>query len=733
VEGLAISDPRGFAQGTMLSARRVRLGISAWALLSRTLRLESVRVESARLRLWQDARGVGNWEGLGGSAAGPGAPGARLVLEHLHLHDAALASWGPDGRPQLGLSGIEAGLDARGEKWDWNFKVGRIRTFGARPASLEGPDIEGSVWPGRAGAPTAFRLVGEGKNIVFEAEGRATAHTLELTKGRVLPWDAPLAIQNLTARVSFDSTSARLERLAGQVGRSPFEVSAVLKPAPVRGLVRAHLDLADLARLLPPELSGPVSGRVQLAARFQGPSLDPDSLSYEGTADLFSVAWQPRDKNSPPLTDLSGRVWLRGQAASLSGLTGRYGPVPFRAGASIRRPFALASAMDPKRKSSDPVAEVHFDLATGAIDAAKLFPPGKPLAAPPALVAEGVVRAERLVAGRLDASEVVADVRYDRGLVELRGATARVYGGTTTASGRFDCRDLARPTYDVQVQAAALEAASLLTAWTPFPRLLSGKLDVNLGLGGASFLPKDALASLTAVGLARAVGGRVAGSRVLEEAARWTGLSDVKSIDFRDLLWRFRIDKGRMTLTDSWIHTASGDYSIGGSVGLDGGLALAVSAVLPQARLAALPAQVRTAAGFFQDEAGRVLLDFGIGGTVKSPRFAWRTDRAAARFAARLQSELAGRAAPVQRAFEDSLARSRAAIESRLRAQADQGRKQLDEAVGREQKRLGEKARSWLGGFLGGGARPDTSAGAPLALPPADTSAAHDSAGAKSP
>ena len=37
-----------------------------------------------------------------------------------------------------------------------------------------------------------------------------------------------------------------------------------------------------------------------------------------------------------------------------------------------------------------PTAQVRFDLTTGAVDAAELFPPGKPMAMAPALTAEGM-------------------------------------------------------------------------------------------------------------------------------------------------------------------------------------------------------------------------------------------------------------------------------------------------------------------------------------------------------
>ena len=735
VRDLAVSDPGGLRQGTLAAARRVRLGLSLWGLFSGRLQLQGVEVESPRVRLWKDARGRGNWEGLGQPPAAARSTGwnPQLVLRDLRLRDGGLISYGPGRRPELALAGLDVALHQRGAAWRWSVKARRIQTYGRAPAAFGPVNVEGSLQPGRAGEATAFRYLGETRDLVFEGRGSFTPGALAIDKARLLFKTRNASVEDLTARVAFDSTAVRVTRLAGRLGRSPFELSATLAPRSVQGLARAHLDLADVARLAFAGNAAAASGRAQLALRFRGAALDPDSLYWEGAVNLLGVGWQPPDGNTPPLSAVNGRVWADGRVVTVSGLTGRLGPVPFRVSARITRPQALASALDPQRRPDAPTAEVRFDITTGAIDAAKLFPPGKPMAMAPALTAEGIAHIERLIGGRFDARDLVAQVRYDRGVVEVVAASARVYGGSATGSGRFDVRDMKKPAYDLKLQAQALQTGELLAAWTPFPRLLTGTLDLGLGLAGSGMEVRDALPSLTLDGLARAVGGRLSGSPVLAAAARWTGLADLAALDFRDLLWRFRVAGGRMAIAETWIRTDRGDYSVEGEVGLNGDLALAVAAVLPATRLGALPPQVRSAAGFFQDDQGRVLLDFGIGGTVKSPRFSWRTDRAAARFAQRLESELRGRAAPYQQAFEDTLARARAALESRLAAAAERGRKELDEAAEREQKRLEEKAKSWLGGFLPGPHQPagsDTSAAAPLALPPADSAAVADTAGA---
>jgi len=647
-----------------------------------------------------------------------------VVLRDLRVRDGGLVWYGPDRRPQLTLAGVSLTLGQSGGGWEWIVKARRIQTHGPRPAAYGAVEVEGRLRPTAARDTTAFRFLGETHEVVFEGRGRLAPGSLALDQGRILVKPRDAAVEELTARVAFDSAAVRVGRLTGRVGRSRFALSATLAATGVSGLARAHLDLADLARLAPGAFAK-ASGRAQLALRWHGPAPDPDSLSCEGTVDLLGVGWQPPDPNAPPLAEVSGRVWADGRTATVSGLTGRWGPVPFRLSARLTRPLALASALDPRRRPDAPAAHAQFDLATGPIDAARLFPPGKPLAAPPALTAAGIVRAERLTAGRLDARAVVAEVRYDRGVADLDAARAQAYGGSVTGRGRFDLRDVRRPLYDLELQAQRLQAADLLAAWTPFPRLLTGEIDLRLGVEGSGLEARQALPGLALDGLARATGGRLAGSAVLAEAARWTGLAELGGLDFRDLLWRFRVERGRMRISETWLRTAGGDYSVGGEVGLDGTLALAVSAVLPASRLASLPAQLRRAAGFFQDEQGRALLDFGISGTVRAPRFAWRTDRAAARFAQRLESELRGRAAPYADAVQDSLARARAAVESRLATEAERARRALEESAARERRRLEERARGWLEGFLPG----DSTAGAGRAAPNdtvgrADTAAA---------
>lgn len=697
---VAISDPRGFAQGTMVSAERVRFRLSLWSLLARKLELSGVVVEGPRVRLWRDARGRANWDGL--LRTKPGATGrsasAEFPFRDFRLRDGA-AGYTETGKGPLFLaSGVDLDLRRGPGDWTWSAHVKAWGTPRPLPWLRDPIDAEGHLRLSPRQGPWPLVVRAQSGDLRLDAQGRAGLHSVEIARGRLERNGAPAALEDLILRMSYDSLGVRVSRLSGRLGRSRFAFAGQLQPAPLRGSATASIDLADAARFLPrrPETVG---GHADIAARFRGDGPNPAQWSVEGVANLSRVTWLDPSAG-PGLSDLGGRIWFTGSDATVSGLVGRFGTVPFRLSARIDRPLALLSALDPHRPADAPLAVARFDLAGGEVDAARLFPPGKKLEMAPALVGEGTVRLSRLRAGRLDAQNVFAQVHYDRGVTRVDASSADAYGGRLTSTGSFDLARPDVPRYTVSLQASGMDAGRAMAAWTPFPDLLSGGLDLNLDLSSESFLPPVALRQLSASGLAKTVGGQITGATVLEEAARWTGLKDFRRLHFQDFLWKFRIVRGVVYFTDTLIRTGSGDFQVGGNVGLDGDLHVNVSAALPAARLSELPDYVRRASGVFSDREGRVLLDFTILGTVKSPRFAWRADRAAERLVQRIEEQLLGKLDPLDRALQDSLATAQTGIEDRLRLEAEAQRRRLEEEARRRQEALEDQAKNWLEDLL---------------------------------
>jgi uncharacterized protein involved in outer membrane biogenesis len=731
VTGLAVSDPQGFKQGTMLSARNVRLGLDLWALFSRRLLLNGVVLDHPAVRLWRSADGHANWEGLGGTSDTSKAqqPQLREVsLPGVHIAGARLGYFGPDNKLAFYFEDLDLDLTKAGQGWNWSLRVGKLGNPNPIP-NLDQPILaKGSTGEVKPGAPVSFKLSAECGDLSLSGQGVASPTQVDFTNGHVARKGAPASLDDLRARYISDAKGSRIDAFDGRVASSRFAGAVVLEPPPLRGTFKGNLDLAELSQFLPQEQRG-ITGRANIAVQFIVPSADVRGAQLQGLVDLANVSVPARAKDQQPLTGLNGRIWFSQLSANTTGLEGRYGNLPFRVSGKVDEPLALANAMDPKAPANARVATIHFDLTTGAVDADALFPPGKPMEKAPLVVADGVIQAPRLKSQKLDVSDVTAKFRYDRGMIHLDGASATGYQGKITATGDVDFRNPPKPVYSLSVQGAGLDAPTVMHAWAPpIGGLLTGAFDVNLTVSGNGFDPKEALTHLSLDALAKSADGRLAGAELLKSAAKWTGLADLSNIQFKNLLWHIVVQNGRVQFRDVNIKGLDSEYSLGGSMGLTGDLGLSVAMAVPSSKMSGANAQLRQFAQLLSDKSGRVLLNFSVGGNVRNPQFALNTDKTANLLAQNLEQQILGKALdPLAKALGDSLSKQKT-LQGQIDGIASQQSKVLQDGVAKQQNDVMSQAAGWIGDILNpkskGAAGPTTAPVAPPPPPASDTSKA---------
>src|SRR5262245_53308909 len=135
VDGLEVSDPQGFAQGTMFAARNVKLTLDLWALLSHRLELTGIRVDHPAVRLWRNQEGHANWDGIAGIGDTTQAPTRFLEVNipGVHLGSARLGYYGPDGKLAFYFEDLDLDLKRAGKGWDWNLRVAKVGNPGPIP------------------------------------------------------------------------------------------------------------------------------------------------------------------------------------------------------------------------------------------------------------------------------------------------------------------------------------------------------------------------------------------------------------------------------------------------------------------------------------------------------------------------------------------------------------------------------------------------------------------------
>lgn len=721
VEGLAVADPKGFQQGTMLTAKRVQLHLAGLELLfSRRLALSGVEIEEPSVRLWRGKDGKANWDGVGGLGDTMQAPSRirEFKIPGVKMTKARLGYFGADSKLAFFFQNLDLDATNRGSSWDWNLRVEHVGNPQPIPYLTAPIVAKGSVGVPKKGVAVPFKIQASSGDLSLSGSGAALGPRFELRNGKLTRKGSPAPVEDIRLLYVSDRQGSRIERLNARVGSTPFAASAVIEPPPLRGTFRGDLNLAEVSRFLP-EAYRKTTGRAAVAVQFLAPSNDLRGLQLLGVADLANVSIPASSPESQPIQGVNGRVWFSALSAHTQDLQGRYGTLPFRVTARIDEPLALANALDPNAPANARVANVEFMLNTGPVDYDALFPPGRKIEHPPMLVASGVWRAPRLKARKLDVTDVIAKAHYDRGVVHLDGASAKAYTGDLTASGDFDFRAPDRPGYGIRVQGTKLDAPTVMSTWAPSLRnLLTGEFDVNLTMGGQGFGTKEALAHLNLDALARSADGRLAGAELLSRAAQWTGLVDLSHIQFKELLWHIIVKDGRVLFRDVTIHGGDGDYALAGWIGLNGDLGLTAALSIPSTKLGALTPQLRQAANLLTDSSGRVLLDFGIGGTIRDPVFSLKTDRVAEALVSRLQGQLLGQLMnPVEKALGDSLAKSEKQfggldVISQIQRQVLQNETQ-DKAQGLEQI-----AGGWLAGILNPKARAESTHVQPPPPPP---------------
>jgi autotransporter translocation and assembly factor TamB len=523
-------------------------------------------------------------------------------------------------------------------------------------------------------------------------------------------------VRDLTASAHFAADEVRVPDLRARVGGQPLEAElrlARLADPLLDARLRGDLELSAIGPLLA-GAGAKLAGRAQVDVSAHGPVRDPAAMAVAGTTLLRDVAVE-----SPALPKrlerINGALAFSQQRVTVNGFTLAAGRSSLRLDARVDRPLALLAApggpgttpaAPPAARPSAP-AQVDFTLESPYLDLAELLQPGGgPV---PAFNARGGGRVHvgRLLQGKLDASDVRAQVELEPGVLRVARYSLDAYGGRVQGEAEFDGRDPARPGYRAVAQLDSLQADALLSAWTPARSLLRGTIAGRMELGGQGMTPEDVRHTLTAVGLMGVLAGRLGPAKALEELARFTRLPQLGELDFRDLRVPFRIERGRFYADDVVLSGPRGDWRMAGTIGFDGSLDYALSGTLPAEVSARLPKAAALAAGALSDPQGRLILDLSLTGNVKSPRLAWNPAAMQARVAGRLTDALAEQRSKVEqqaRAAQDS---ARAAAAAYQQALLDSARAAAARAQGGLQDTLSGMGRKLLRGLLGG-AKPDT-------------------------
>ncbi len=520
-----------------------------------------------------------------------------------------------------------------------------------------------------------------------------------------------LAVRNPGGDV--DSTVVNLDRFHASIGGEAVDGTMVLR-TPVSDpdvdlRLAGQLDLADLRRTVKLEGVKELAGRIaaDVAVRTRMSWVDKkqyDRVTARGNVNVTGVAVNTEDLPHALAID-EARLQLTPQRAELRSLTGRIGSSDLRLSGYLENlvPFALRG--DPLRGSAT-FASRHFDLNEWQSDddSLEVIPvPGNIDIALNATVDE-------LIYGKLTMTNASGGLRVKDDRATLERFTMNTLGGAFSVTGFYETTDVAKPTFDVDMQLKSVDIPSAFAALTtvqvlaPVARYARGSVSTDLHLTGA--LGKD-MTPLFNVLTGR--GSLQTSELILQGFPVMVRLADVLKIDqlrnptLDALRASLQIRDGRVHVNPFTVGVGQSVLRVAGSHGIDQSLQYTLGLQLPRAALGADANRViaglvsragRT--GIDLQAADSVELDVRVGGTLTNPTI--QTNLGDVVASAGEQVKEAVREEVAERVDSVKARADSAAAEARRRAEAEAERliaeaEQRAAAIRDEAQRLADRVR----------------------------------------
>ena len=520
-----------------------------------------------------------------------------------------------------------------------------------------------------------------------------------------------LAVRNPGGDV--DSTVVNLDRFHASIGGEAVDGTMVLR-TPVSDpdvdlRLAGQLDLADLRRTVKLEGVKELAGRIaaDVAVRTRMSWVDKkqyDRVTARGNVNVAGVAVNTEDLPHALAID-EARLQLTPQRAELRSLTGRIGSSDLRLSGYLENlvPFALRG--DPLRGSAT-FASRHFDLNEWQSDddSLEVIPvPGNIDIALNATVDE-------LIYGKLTMTNASGGLRVKDDRATLERFTMNTLGGAFSVTGFYETTDVAKPTFDVDMQLKSVDIPSAFAALTtvqvlaPVARYARGSVSTDLHLTGA--LGKD-MTPLFNVLTGR--GSLQTSELILQGFPVMVRLADVLKIDqlrnptLDALRASLQIRDGRVHVNPFTVGVGQSVLRVAGSHGIDQSLQYTLGLQLPRAALGADANRViaglvsragRT--GIDLQAADSVELDVRVGGTLTNPTI--QTNLGDVVASAGEQVKEAVREEVAERVDSVKARADSAAAEARRRAEAEAERliaeaEQRAAAIRDEAQRLADRVR----------------------------------------
>lgn len=484
----------------------------------------------------------------------------------------------------------------------------------------------------------AMFIKGEATDTIFPDVGG----NFSLVNGSVRYSQLPKAITDINVAGGFEK-SHKAERILvdkinlnvannkieGRLGINNFDDPII------DAYFNGSLNLTQIKDFYPLEKGTTLAGTLTSNVSLSGKAKVPTSIKSSGNIEFKNVS--VATATSPkPLRNLNGAINFNNQIIESKQLAMNIGESDLKMAFTVKN--FLAMVMEQAEKSLKPSATITLtsnrlrtaDLITESEDAAKGGEKLKP-AAPmilPNVDVDANVNIEKFSMDKFDFENARGSLRLSDGVVNLKNFSVNAFQGSILTDGTLDLRKPEDRPFNLNLDIVGVEANSFLPKFTSFGNNLFGKFTMNTSLKGSL---DDTLGiiskTLLGDGKVQVYDGRLKGYPIMEKVADFSGLNELRSVDFKNWSNTFTISNGRINIKDLKINSLNTDFAVNGSQGFDGTLDYNMAIKLPgsaseRLKIGGMGGQVMN---LLKDKEGRINLNLLVGGILNKPSVALDT------------------------------------------------------------------------------------------------------------
>jgi uncharacterized protein involved in outer membrane biogenesis len=504
----------------------------------------------------------------------------------------------------------------------------------------------------------------------------------------------------ITSDIDFTENTLDIRNFQAAVGENSVRLNVKLtdlnEPL-LNAQAESDINLEEIGGLysLPPGMA--ISGKMSSEINVRGRTSSPEVMVIDGQVSVTKAAVS-LPHAAKPLENIQGKFTFSQNSVDDVKMSLSWGRSDLTVSGKVTdlRTLLLGSGKKPRAS---------LILASNLLDIDEILPPEKvergdseKTSQPPPLLLPDIeadiqFQGKTLRWRTMDMANMNLRMRLQERIATLEECKTTVYGGALNLNGHVDLNDVETPVFLVKTRIDNVEANTFLSRFSSFGRHLFGKLTTSVTF---EWKGKDAKAikrSLNGSGGLAISEGKLANWTVLQSLSRWTNLSGLEEMRFKDWRGSFFILNQQVKTEDLKIHGENADWSVSGFTDFDGSLDYTVDALLsPSLSQKVSTGSLGSLTSLLKDEQGRVNLMFRVSGKPSSPKFEWDVSSAQEKAKERLASE----AEKLKQEAEDKLQEEKAKLEEEAKKKADELKKKAEEERKKKEEELKKKAQEAL-------------------------------------